>query len=174
MKKFLLLLALLVPMLALTAEAKKPKGEIVMEVISQTVNGQPFETDSVLSVYMSKCADTFISLYPTNRSNEKINIEWDGARFNGAKLVFGTDSRLTLNSHKEDEAIYAGQSGLMRDVTSEYKVGQYGMYPIYNKKDLEKKGLSETVTITIPVRMKDDSIRLYKYTLKYYFKKNEN
>lgn len=174
MKKLLLMLALIVPLLAFNVEAKKPKGEIVMEVISQTVNGTPFETDSVLSMIISKYADRFVSLYPTNRTDDKIHIEWDGAKFNGAKLVFDTDNRLNMNNHKEDEAIYAKQSGLMRNVTSQYKVGEYSLYPIYDKKDVEKKGIPETVTITIPVRLKDNTIRLYKYELKYYFKPESN
>lgn len=174
MKKFLLALVMIVPMITFDAEAKKPKGEIVMEVISKTVDGKPFETDSVLSMIITKDADRFVTLYPTNRTNDKFNIEWDGAKFNGAKLVFDTDNRLSINQHKDDEAIYAKQSGLMRNVTSQYKVGEYSLYPIYDKKAVEKKGIPETVTITIPVRLKDDTIRLYKYTLKYYFKKVDN
>lgn len=174
MKRFFFILALIVPLFALNAEAKKPKGEIVMEVISKTVDGRSFETDSVLSMIITTYADRFVTLYPTNRTNDKINIEWDGAKFNGAKLVFDTDNRLSINKHKDDEAIYAKQSGLMRNVTSQYKVGEYSLYPIYEKKEVEKKGIPEMVTITIPVRLKDDTIRLYKYTLKYYFKKADN
>ena len=174
MKKFILMLALMLSILAFDAEAKKPKGEIVMEVISQTMNGEPFETDSVLRITFVPYADRFVTLMPYNRTNDKINIEWDGAKFDGAKLVFDTDSRLNMNQQKGDEAVYAGQSGLMRNVTSQYKVGDYSIYPIYEKKEVEKTGIPKEVSISITVRLKDDSVRLYKYTLKYYFKKTEN
>lgn len=167
MKKLLFLLVLIMPILALNAEAKK-KGHVTMKVTSSKMNGVKFEKDSVLDLRIDKYGDSFIELIPFNRINEPITIEWEGAKVNYGKLVFDTDRQITMDSQpKSDETIYGKQMGLMRKVTSRFKVGEYGLYPLYKEKDLKKK--AEEIKISIPVRMKNGDVRLYEYEILYLY-----
>ncbi|MDE6018337.1 MAG: hypothetical protein K2G85_05950 [Muribaculaceae bacterium] len=171
MKKLLLFLTLTISAIFFNAEAKKIKGIIETNVIESTINGKPFETDSVFGVTFSRLGDTFLTVLPRNRTTDEIAIEWEGAKVNYGKVVYDTDRQIDMDSHpKSDEQIYGNQSGLMRNITSRHNVMSSGIRPLFDKKNVEKKGIPETVSVTIPVRLKNGDARLYKYKIEFRYK----
>lgn len=109
--------------------------------------------------------ETFLTIYLENCTNDRIYIEWENARCDNGKVVFGDDRRITMNNPKADEAVSSLSMSLRRGVTSADRIGSNYILPLFRIK-LLKEGLSDNVTLKIPIRFIDGSVEEYTFNVK--------
>lgn len=109
--------------------------------------------------------ETFLTIYLLNCTNDRIYIEWENARCDGGKVVFGDDRRITMNNPKADEAVSSLSMSLRRGITSADRIGSDYILPLFRVK-LLKEGLSDNVTLKIPIRFTDGSVEEYTFNVK--------
>lgn len=107
-----------------------------------------------------------------NNTKERVFIEWENARCEGGKVVFGDDRRISMNNPKADEAVSANSYSLSRDITSMSKIGSDFILPLYHTSRI-KKGEDETVMLKIPVRFSDGKVIEYQVFIKYHWQTND-
>jgi len=76
-----------------------------------------------------------------NGTDERIFIEWKNARLNGGKVIFGDDTRLSMRSQKNDEAVSPHGSSIIREIASMDQIHPditYALFPVSVGKVLEK------------------------------------
>lgn len=179
MKKISFLLAVLLT-IGISANAKKPKPELKssIEITSNhSDRGKKISFNWFASEYLP-----MISYFKCiNNTDERIYIEWEHARMGGNdKVVFGTDSQLTMNSTKSDEAVSPRSTSIERNLTSSF----YMSYPIltnggcvFNYKNIKKKkniGNKEVRYLKIPIKFADNTIEEYEITLTAWYELQSN
>lgn len=166
MRKILLLL-LYVFTINVSSEAKKIKP-IVKSSWEQVSNHSEKGKLVSFNCMLNSTAPAFLSAFACeNGTDERIFIEWENARLNGDKVIFGDDTRLTMRNPKTDEAVSPHSSSIVRMIAS---IGQIlpdirvALFPAsvdkMLKKELGKKG---TVEVKIPIRFTDNHIEEYIY-----------
>ena len=97
-----------------------------------------------------------------NLTKRRIYIEWENARFNGDRVVFGEESRLSMRDVKADEMVPAGdKSGHHRGFYQEGLVTELGPWNPFSDERILKNG-KETARFLIPVRFSNGDTRDYK------------
>lgn len=142
-----------------------PKGKVecdVRVVESKIVNDREAIEFTVISGY----DEYFASIYLKNNTNERIYIEWENARCNSGKIAFNDDRRITMNNPKQDESVASFSYSLTRKVTSQSKVMDDYLIPLYKKDDLIK-GETKNVYLLIPIRFSDGKVIDYHVNLTY-------
>lgn len=135
----------------------------VKEEVTLISNHSEERTNAVeLKCIASSYDASFLMMYLWNNTNDRIFIEWENARCEGGKIVFGDDRRITMNNAKPDEAVSSKETSLTRSVTSYNRIGSDNIRPLYSLK-LLKGGSSDIVTLKIPVRFKDGSVEEYTF-----------
>lgn len=148
MKKIILLMTILLFGVA-NAKAK----DIIVSVVVDGVEMAAYE-DSIVKVNFSMSWGTsFLSIEVENKTDERVYIEWENARFNNAKLVFDDDSRLSMKNEKADEVVIA-HSNTKKRVTSKKYVLDSSLKPITKKSIIKKNGY-DSAQIILPMKYKD-------------------
>lgn len=139
--------------------------------IEITSNHSKEKLDAVsFSAFGSSYNTSFVNSFRVrNNTNQRFFIEWENARCNFGKVVFGDDRRISMNNPKADEAVSAYSSSLSRELTSMSNIGDESVYSLYHVKNL-KNGQTESVYLNIPIRFSDGSVEEYHLTLKYSWK----
>ena len=104
----------------------------------------------------------------TNHTSKRAFIEWENARLDFNRVVFGDDTRLTMRNAKADESIPANSSSIMRIIMSEGWVDSYHPISIYNLRKL-KQSQGEDLEVVIPVRFGDREAIDFRFRLGFYY-----
>ncbi len=137
----------------------------VKEEITLISNHSEERKNAVELKCLASYDEEFLTIYLWNWTNDRIYIEWENARCDGGKVVFGDDRRITMNNAKADEAVSSKNMSLRRDVTSADRIGSDYILPLFRIK-LLKEGLSDNVTLKIPIRFMDGSVEEYTFNVK--------
>lgn len=173
MKKLLLLLALIVPMIQVVECEAKEKGKVKLSLVLTKRDFNPIENDSIADPYFDKFLDTFITCIIHNKTDDEFTIIWEGAKVNGGKVIYNTDRPITMDSRpKADEVVYPHRSSSVKQITSRHNYGG-GLTPLYREKDL-KNGMTKSIVVTIPIRLKDGKTCVYDFALQYDYIKDLN
>lgn len=165
MKKYVYLILILL-VTCVTASAKKPKPVIKwsLEVTNELSDKAKLIT---FECRASEYYDRFISSFHiNNETDERVFIEWENARVDNSRIVFGDDNRLTMKNPKADEAVSPHSSSISRQITGERFVYSDFMLPLYRPKDLKKDlGSKNYRDVKIPIRYSDGKV--VEYELKF-------
>ena len=152
------------------------------------ISGDPNTRMSPLYYFALKYASDFIDVYSAHRypnienisndsvsnwldavnTDERIFIEWENARCQSGKVVFGDDRRITMNNAKADEAISANSHSLTKEVTSADNIMSDDIIPLFRTKYLQD-GIDKYVKIKIPVRFADGTVEEYDFYVRLYW-----
>ena len=148
-----------------TTNAKKktkPVFKYQLEVTSTpSEKGQLISFDAYGSEYLGYWIENF---KVKNGTDERIYIEWENARLDFSRVVFGDDNRISMRNPKADEAVSSHESSISRDITGEKKIGDGYQIELYDVRDLKKKNLGskDRTYITIPIRYMDGTVEEFK------------
>lgn len=140
-------------------------GSVKEEVTLISNHSEERKKSVELKCSASSYDETFLTIYLVNCTNDRIYIEWENARCDNGKVVFGDDRRITMNNPKADEAVSSLSMSLRRGVTSADRIGSDYNLPLFRIK-LLKEGLSDNVTLKIPIRFMDGSVEEYTFNVK--------
>ena len=159
MKKIVLLMTFFLMGLA-NASSK----DIVVSVVVDGVEMAAYE-DSIVKVIFSMSWNTnFLSITIENKTDDRVYIEWENARFNNAKLVFDDDTRESMKNEKADEVVIA-HSNTKKLVTSKKYVLDSSLKPITKKSIIKKNGY-DSAQIILPMKYKDKNCD-YLFNIKF-------
>lgn len=105
-----------------------------------------------------------------NKSKHRIYIEWENSRLRNERPLFGTDNTLTMKNKKEDEAVAAESSSILRClyVTKSFQISSLNINdkaePPFDFNELKKKGLQQ-IKFLLPLRFEDGSTKDIKFDL---------
>lgn len=150
---------------ALLLGAGGNSGSVKEEVTLISSHSEERRKSVELKCSASSYDETFLTIYLENCTNDRIYIEWENARCDNGKVVFGDDRRITMNNPKADEAVSSLSMSLRRGVTSADRIGSNYILPLFRIK-LLKEGLSDNVTLKIPIRFIDGSVEEYTFNVK--------
>ena len=140
-------------------------GSVKEEVTLISSHSEERKKSVELKCSASSYDETFLTIYLVNCTNDRIYIEWENARCDNGKVVFGDDRRITMNNPKADEAVSSLSMSLRRGVTSADRIGSDYILPLFRIK-LLKEGFSDNVTLKIPIRFMDGSVEEYTFNVK--------
>ena len=121
-----------------------------------------FEDDSCAISFDYRESRGVIYLQVYNKTGTRAYIEWENARLDGARIVFGDDRRITMGNAKADEAIPAKSSSISRDILSESWVGSETIDNPVSPSKVRGRGGKE-LTATIPIRFNDNTTIDYQF-----------
>ncbi len=104
----------------------------------------------------------YIEVEITNKTDNRLYIEWENARINGSKVVFSEDRKLFMNNKKEDEVVVGGEKSEKRKILPIKNVGDNGIHAIFD--DSQKMNMD--IPIIIPIK-REDTINDYKFTISF-------
>lgn len=111
-----------------------------------------------------------IEFYLTNKTENRIYIEWENARIMGQKPAFGTDTKLTVRNKKEDEVVVAGLNSIPRTLLIEDYRGLSGLFgettytSPWDPDSLKKEG-TKIFDFILPIRFEDGKTTDFKFKL---------
>ena len=166
---FLLLVApLFLNSCALLLGTGGSSGSVESEITLTSVHSGEKKNAIKLVCLSSLYNEEFIRIYFMNKTNGRFFIEWENARCDGGKIVFGDDRRISMNNAKADEAVSAYSASLTRNVTSLDYIGSDYILPLFRTKRL-KEGLDDVVRLKIPVRFSDGSVEEYSFNVRLFW-----
>ena len=166
-----LLLMIMLFAFSLTVNAKKkpkPIFKCILEVAPPSKRGQKI----TFSCWPSQSLGYYLGSFEVkNGTDERIFIEWENARLNWSRIVFGEDNRISIRNPKADEAISPHSTSISRNITGEKNYNDGYQIPLYNVRELKKKrlGSKDRTHITIPIRYLDGSVEEYKIVFSAWF-----
>lgn len=164
MKKIVcLLFVMLIMSMHVEAKKVKPIQKSSWELVSEHSGKGKLVT---FNCVLTSTAPGFLSDFVCkNSTDERIFIEWENARLNSDKIIFGDDTRLTMRDTKADEAVSPHGNSITRQIAALKQIQPditYALFPAsvdkVLKKELGKKG---TVEVKIPIRFMDNHIEEY-------------
>lgn len=165
MKKFVLL-ALIASLMPIVATAQNSTIHTVMVEPVKSDKMELSDDSCVISFRYSENSGTlYFSLY--NKTENRVYIEWENARFDYSRIVFGDDTRLSMRSPKADEAVPSKSMSMMKDIISEAWVGDSFINNPLKPEKVRGRGGNEC-HIVIPVRFADGNTIDYKFVLGIY------
>lgn len=144
------------------------RGTVKDEVSISSYHSEDKKKAVELVYLPSAYSENFLTVYLWNNTSERIYIEWENARCEYGKVIFGDDRRITMNNAKADEAISPHSQSLKRDVTSMDKVGSDYISPLFRTSNL-KQGIDENINLKIPVRFADGKVEEYCFNIRLYW-----
>lgn len=149
MKKFLLFVALSVLCVTSLFGQERPIQKCMLSpVYSEELR---FEDDScsISFDYREGSGTIFVTIF--NKTGKRAYIEWENARLDGARIVFGEDRRINMGNAKADEAIPAKSVSISRNILSEGWVGSDLIVNPVSPTAVRGRGGAE-LTAVIPIR----------------------
>lgn len=92
-----------------------------------------------------------ITFYLFNKNKERVYIEWENAKLQSSRIVFGDDTRLTMGRAKADEVVMGYSHSEWRDIIPQRYVSSDYIIPLYNIEKL-KEGEKASFSVVIPVK----------------------
>lgn len=170
--KFVLLFLAVICLNSCMSLYSGPSGEVVENVDLISNHPENRKNAIELDCYASSYDGSFITVYLRNRTQERVYVEWENARCQYDRVIFGDDRRITMGNPKADEAISPMSSSLRREVTGQGRIMSDYILPLYKVKDL-KNGEKETVSLKIPIRFADGSVEEYLFHINLSWKVKE-
>ena len=160
-----LLLMIMLLAFSLSTNAKKKTKPIFKYQLE--VTSTPSEKGKLITfdAYGSEYSGYWIRNFEVkNGTDERIYIEWENARLDGSRVVFGDDSRISMRNPKADEAVSSHETSISREITGEKKIDDEYQIELYNVRDLKKKnlGLKDRTYIIRPIRYMDGTVEEFK------------
>lgn len=167
MKKILvcLIATLTILFAGCAALAPLPNGKVECDVDVRESKLEGNEEAVEFNIYPSAFGD-FVNIYVRNNTKERVYIEWENARCNSGRIVFSDDRRITMNNAKQDESVAAYSSSITREITSQSRVMDDYLIPLYKREDLIK-GEKSRVYLLIPIKFSDGTVVDYHVNLTY-------
>ena len=159
-----LLLFVVFVMSASIVDARKADGIVKLLVEKDK---DYFEDENVKISFSMISSDLYMQLY--NKLDDRIFIEWENARTNHDKVIFGTDSRLTYRNKKEDESVSSKSSSISHCFYCENPMAALGgnwAMPVYTHGILKLEEKNCMVDFVLPVRFPDGKTKEYKLYVK--------
>lgn len=103
-----------------------------------------------------------------NKTKKRAYIEWENARIDNSRVVFGDDSRLTMGNAKADESIPSNSNSISRHILSESWVGSEYIINLIASNRVKERGGSE-LEVILPIRFGDTEPIDYKFRLSVYY-----
>ena len=150
-----------ISVIALSANAKKPKkvfkyNAIITNYSEISDKARQITFDFELSPYDQSWLRSFVV---RNDLSERIYVEWENARVDNSRVVFGEDRRLMMNLQKADEAISPNSNSIVRHITGEKYIETNYIRPLFVSSYLKKHvGVKEHVYLKLPIRYMDNKI----------------
>lgn len=144
-------------------------GSLEDEVKNSSYHSEDKKEAIELVCLPSKYDENFITVFFWNNTNERVYIEWENARCNSGKVIFGDDRRITMNNAKADEAISPHSTSLTREITSMDNIGSNYLMPLFSIKNIQK-GTDGNIYLKIPVKFADGSVEEYRFNIRLYWK----
>ena len=121
-----------------------------------------FEDDSCRISFDYRESRGVIYLQVYNKTGKRAYIEWENARLDGSRIVFGDDRRITMGTPKADESIPAKSASISRDIISEGWVGSDFIDNPVSPSKVRGRGGKE-LSATIPIRFSDGETIDYQF-----------
>ncbi len=163
--------------------SKSTPGTIEVKIVQPNVDGKNYFEDESVKISFTWEGQILgtrgnnLTFRLENKTSERIYIEWENARTNGDRVILGEDSKVTYRNKKEDEAVSANSSSMLREffkerTTTAVGIAGVGLGLINGWADhvygdintLFETGKS-TVDFLIPVRFSDGKTTDYKLTV---------
>lgn len=165
MKKLLCLVAVSVLSLTSLFGQDRPIHKLMLSPVRS--EEMRFEDDSCSIKFDYRESSGLINVMVHNRTNKRAYIEWENARLDGARIVFGDDRRITMGNAKADEAIPAKSSSISRDILSEGWVGSETIANPISPSKVRGRGGAE-LGVVIPVRFGEGETIDYQFRIAIY------
>ena len=160
MKRLLLLVNLVLLSISTLLGQDRPIHTLMLSpVLSEELK---FEDDSCAISFDYRESRGIIYLQVYNKTGKRAYIEWENARLDGARIVFGDDRRITMGNPKADEAIPAKSFSISRDIISESWVGKETIENPVSPSKVRGRGGKELMA-TIPIRFGDGETIDYQF-----------
>lgn len=117
-----------------------------------------------------------------NKSDQRVYIEWQGARINEEEIAFGSDAAITFRDSKPDESVYSKSYSVSRELFAKSQfskeayfnplTGERGSKYVISDHCLSCKQLkygNRRMSIIIPIRFADNKTRDYRFDIIGYF-----
>lgn len=170
MKRLPLLLLCVVVSVALNAQTRPIHTLMLEPVVNEDMS---FESDSCKISFSYNETYGLLDVVVYNKTGKRAYIEWENARINSERVVFGDDMRITMKSPKSDEAIPSKNSSIRRSILTERWLDSVNMgsqvldsNPI-SRHNLFGRGGSE-LNVIIPVRFGESEAVDYQFKLSIY------
>jgi hypothetical protein len=139
-------------------------------IIKVLVDGDKdyFEDENVKISFKLISRDLYMQV--DNKLNERIFIEWENARTNHDRVIFGTDNRLNYRNKKEDESVSSKSWSISHCFYCENPLAALGgnwAMPVYTHGilKLEEENFC-MVDFVLPIRFPDGKTKDYKLYVK--------
>lgn len=114
--------------------------------------------------YSSYNGEIEVSVF--NKTNERMYIEWENARYDNSRVVFGDDTGFSMRNAKQDEAVPAYKMSIERGIYPESWFTKYNFIPI-EKSRLTMFG-GQFCNISIPIRFDSGQVKYYRFKIHVY------
>ena len=150
--------------------AESTPGFTIVKITSPNCESNVFETDSIKIKFELDSIPTgllsssgIITFQLENKLSERVYIEWENARVNNNKVVFGEDTPLTAHNPKVDESIPSKSVSLKRifftDNPSKWSLSKYPFEAITINSYKYK------ITFRIPVKFENNKVVDYDFVV---------
>lgn len=165
MKKFLSVLTVSILCMASLFGQERPINKLMLSPIRS--EELKFEDDSckISFDYRESHGMLYVQVY--NKTGKRAYIEWENARLDGSRVVFGDDRRITMGNAKADEAIPAKSASISRDILAEGWVGSETIANPISPSKVRGRGGAE-LGVVIPVRFGEGETIDYQFRIAIY------
>lgn len=166
-------LLLLVILLCISTITFAKNGKIFCEITypKNLIDNEKYEDkENNVEFNFTASGDGTINFHLYNSSDKRVYIEWENAKFQGSRVVFGDDTRLTMGRAKADEVVMSYSFSEFRTIYPQrYVLNDYIM-PLYDSSELRKDGTKAYCTVIIPIRFENGKIIDYKISFNVFYK----
>lgn len=165
MKKLLLLVAVSILCMTTLLGQERPIHKLMLSPIRS--EEMKFEDDSCSIKFDYSESSGLIYVLVYNKTSKRAYIEWENARLDGSRVVFGDDRRINMGNAKADEAIPAKSASISRDILSEGWVGSESIDNPVRPAKVRGRGGKE-LNVIIPVRFGEGETIDYQFRIAIY------
>lgn len=123
-----------------------------------------FEDDSV-RIHFSRTYNGALYFTVNNKTSGRIYIEWENARFDSDRIVFGDDSRLSMRNVKADEMITkGGESSYHKGMYKESWISSDSIWNRFSDDRIEDYG-EYNVKVIVPIRFSNGNTEDYQFRI---------
>lgn len=148
MKKLFILLMMCIPFVAMAKDVRikvKTDNGLVQQYVDDVISVRFYGAIKTAPNY-------FITIEIINNTKDRIELEWENAKFESGRVLFPDDTGLTKNNQRANEVIFGGDK-LKKEFTSQSFFDEYldSLKKIYSMKLVKKNGGELKRTLILPV-----------------------
>ncbi len=161
MKRLLILLMAFVLCSSIYGQERPIRTLMLSPIRSEEMK---FEDDSCKISFDYRESGGMIYVQVYNKTGKRAYIEWENARLDGSRIVFGDDRRITMGNAKADEAIPAKSASISRDILSEGWGGSETISNPVSPSTVRGRG-GKDLNVVIPVRFGEGETIDYQFRI---------